>query len=122
MSSPPHSPSQEGVAFPWILEHILSYPGSYDIPLRTMYTLNSSPRAQPPFRYASRPDSPPRAVHGIPTSPSKSPRARSPTTSIPAEQQHAATNAVAMQFKTSLMTQISQLPTQPCSLPPSFLT
>jgi hypothetical protein len=91
-----------------------------------MYTLNSSPRAQPPLNYAYRPESPPRfgnaAIHSIPTNPSKSPRARSPTTSIPTEQQHAVTNAATMQFKTSLMTQISQLPTQPCSLPPSFLT
>ncbi|KAI9868377.1 MAG: hypothetical protein M1813_005820 [Trichoglossum hirsutum] len=40
----------------------------------------------------------------------------------PADQQQAATNAATAQFKSSLMTQISQLPTQPCSLPPSFLT
>ncbi|KAI9787679.1 MAG: hypothetical protein M1839_000210 [Geoglossum umbratile] len=119
--------SQEGAAFPWILEHILSYPGSYEIPLRTMYTLNSSPRAQPPLNYASRPESPPRfgnaTIQNIPTNSSKSPRAMSPTSmTAPTELQHAATNAATMQFKTSLMTQISQLPTQPCSLPPSFLT
>ncbi|KAH0542105.1 hypothetical protein FGG08_003485 [Glutinoglossum americanum] len=115
------TPSQEGAAFPWILDHILSYPGSYEIPLRTMYTLNSSPRAQPPLNYGSRPGSP---RFGVPISPSKTSRARSPTVLVaaPAEQQQAATNAATAQFKSSLMTQISQLPAQPCSLPPSFLT
>jgi hypothetical protein len=31
----------------YILEHVLQYPGSYEIPLRTMYTLNCVPRSQP---------------------------------------------------------------------------
>lgn len=30
-----------------VLEHILSYPGTYELSLRTMYALNSSPRGQP---------------------------------------------------------------------------
>lgn len=32
----------DGAAFTWLLEHILTYPGTYEIPLRTMYTLNSA--------------------------------------------------------------------------------
>ena len=31
----------------YILEHVLQYPGSYDIPLKTMYELNRVDRAQP---------------------------------------------------------------------------
>ncbi len=33
---------EQGAAFPWILEHLLTYPGTYEIPLRTMYTLNAN--------------------------------------------------------------------------------
>lgn len=118
MSSSSHSPSpsSEGSAFPWILDHILTYPGSYEIPLRTMYTLNSTPRAQPPPLTRSRAGTPiPPTGFGANPSPT--------TTEFPEdEQQQTAAEAVTAHFKSCLMTQISQLPSQPCSLPPSFIT
>ena len=118
MSSSSHSPapSSEGSAFPWILDHILTYPGSYEIPLRTMYTLNSTPRAQPLPHALSR--------SGTPIPPTGFAANTSPTiTHLPQDQQQqAATEAATAHFKSCLMTQISQLPSQPCSLPPSFIT
>ncbi|KAI9837844.1 MAG: hypothetical protein M1819_006778 [Sarea resinae] len=113
MSTSGHSrtSSGEGSAYPWILDHILSYPGSYEIPLRTMYTLNSTPRAQPLPHQVSR--------AGTPTSTSST--ASSPTSAqFPPEQQ--AAQAASLQFRTALLSHISQLPCQPCSLPPSFVT
>lgn len=118
MSSSSHSPSpsSEGSAFPWILDHILTYPSSYEIPLRTMYTLNSAPRAQPLPHSLSRSGTPiPPTGFGANPSPT--------TTQFPHDQQHqAAAEAATAHFKACLMTQISQLPSQPCSLPPSFIT
>ena len=86
-----------------ILDHVMSYPGTYDIPLRTMYTLNCSPRAQP-----------------FPRSTTPSSNSSSPITAhfpVTAETQQAA-----IQFTTSLLAQLNQLPSQPASLPPSFVT
>lgn len=107
------SPAGEGAAFPWILEHILAYPGSYEIPLRTMYTLNSAPRAQP---YPQ--PSPP-----TPTLANPSPNPSPTNSTFPTDdQQQLAVHAATTQFKASLMSHISQLPSQPCSLPPAFVT
>lgn len=118
MSSSSHSPSpsSEGSAFPWILDHILTYPGSYEIPLRTMYTLNSAPRVQPLPHSLSRSGTPiPSTGFGANPSPT--------TTQFPQDQQQqAAAEAATAHFKSCLMTQISHLPSQPCSLPPSFIT
>jgi hypothetical protein len=103
----------DGAAYPWILDHILSYPGSYEIPLRTMYTLNSSPRAQPLPHQFSRPTSP---FGPAPSTPS-------PTSAqFPTEQNGPQTHTSNDHFRSNLMAQISQLPSQPCSLPPSFIT
>ena len=101
-SSQPASPDPQiaGSSYPLILDHVLSYPGTYEIPLRTMYTLNSTPRAQPL----------PQLFKQAATS-SNSGR------ETPSNSQQDAT----MQFTSSLMSQISQLPSQPCSLPPSFI-
>lgn len=77
-----------------ILDHILTYPGSYEIPLRTMYTLNCASRAQ----HVPSPQT-------------------SPTLSHAAWQDRAATH----EFARNLMAQVSQLPNQPTSLPPSFI-
>ena len=93
-----------GASYPLILEHILTYPGTYELPLRTMYTLNSTPRAQPP---RSRPQTPNREACPSPTQ-----------TQFPGE---AKANATA-EFQSSLVNQISNLPSQPCSLPPVFIT
>ncbi|KAF9732917.1 hypothetical protein PMIN06_012370 [Paraphaeosphaeria minitans] len=82
-----------------ILEHILQYPGSYEIPLRTMYTLNCAPRAQP--------------------LPKESSRAPSPSSA----QQPAWNDAesASMNFTSQLMSHINSMPQQPSSLPPSFI-
>lgn len=105
------SPSSEGAAYPWILEHLLAYPGSYEIPLRTMYTLNATTQAQ---QQQNQPDA-----------------TSSPITSVPGnafptqrkDEQHSFTTATAAaQLRANLMSHIAQLPSQPCSLPPSFVT
>ncbi|KAI9815163.1 MAG: hypothetical protein M1832_005565 [Thelocarpon impressellum] len=112
--SPSSAPSQQqhaGEAYTWILDHVLTYPVNYEIPLRTMYTLNSSPRAQPLPHGLSRP-----ASEEAPK-PAGDVAAEAP----PSPQQDAAHSAAAT-FKSNLMNQIAQLPSQPCSLPPSFIT
>ena len=103
------SPDMEGAAFPWILEHLLAYPGTYEIPLRTMYTLNVSTQ-DPHHRPADRsPNTPGNAF----------PRAASTSET---EQRNLNTATVAAQLKSTLIQHITQLPSQPASLPPSFVT
>lgn len=103
--------SNEGAAYPWILEHLLAYPGSYEIPLRTMYTLNATTQAQQQPNPSSPTSSSPSSVMG---------------NAFPAQQkdeQHNLTTATAAaQLRANLMSHISQIPSQPCSLPPSFVT
>lgn len=107
------SPSQDtvsartGSSYNLILDHVLSYPGTYEIPLRTMYTLNCAPRAQPLPQLMA-------ASSGSPVSSQNS----SPTSVQFPQQEARLANA---QFTSSLMAQISQMPSQPCSLPPSFI-
>ncbi|EEH49052.1 uncharacterized protein PADG_05131 [Paracoccidioides brasiliensis Pb18] len=106
---------REGSAWTWIAEHY-SQPESYEIPLRTMYALNSTVGAHPPF--SPLPKSP-----GA-TSPFEGnafPSARNPRRK---EEKPPAYNmsSTAAIFKMHLMSQISQLPSQPCSLPPNFIT
>lgn len=116
MDSSSISSSQEGSAFPWILEHVLAYPGTYEIPLRTMYTLNSAPRAQPLPQATTIPNTPAlsdgSSADSSPLSPAFPPE----------HQQSFATQAATEHFKSCLMRQVSQLPSQPFSLPPSFVT
>lgn len=118
------SSTAEASAFPWILEHLLANPETYEIPLRTMYRLNSSPKLQP---------YPPQAVPAgtIPTS-SMSSLENTPTSPhIPSaqqqqqqrqQQQGLAAQPATEQFRNCLMTYISQLPMQSFSLPPAFVT
>ncbi|RDI81340.1 Serine/threonine-protein kinase [Venturia inaequalis] len=95
--------TNSGASYAIILEHLQSYPGTYEIPLRTMYTLNCAPRAQPN-----------QSRSGSPVSPdSNSPS--SPT--FPRDYQAATT-----QFTSALMSEISKLPPQQSSLPPAFVT
>lgn len=112
------SPEGSGSAFPWILEHLLSYPGTYEIPLRTMYTLNSTPQAQPfPPRQSIRP--------ATPTFPDESSadHSRASSFSPPNQQhQHLSGHRATEHFKSCLMSHISRLPSQPFSLPPAFVT
>lgn len=114
------SSSAEGTAFPWILEHLLNYPGSYEIPLRTMYTLNSTPQTQPYPRQSLRSGTPSLSDRSNAESPSTSPT----SPSFPPDQQHQSPSGynVTEHFKSCLMTHISRLPSQPFSLPPAFIT
>lgn len=87
-----------------ILEHILNYPGTYEIPMRTMYALNSAPLQQ---------KLPPVPSTGNSTTAQPLPLSGSTTSS---------TGDAVKQLTDSLMAQVSQLPNQPTSLPPSFIT
>ncbi|KAL1595283.1 hypothetical protein SLS60_009973 [Paraconiothyrium brasiliense] len=89
-----------------ILEHVLQYPGSYEIPLRTMYTLNCAPRAQPLPKELSRAPSP---TGSAPSSPTSGQMAWSDA------------ECASMNFTSQLMSHINSIPQQPSSLPPSFI-
>ena len=110
--------SNDGAAFPWILEHLLAYPGTYEIPLRTMYTLNSTPQAQQQRPSSLQPGTP--SLSSSASSPDSSPA----SPNFPPEHQPSqlAAQSAADHFKSCLMTHISNLPSQPFSLPPSFIT
>jgi hypothetical protein len=97
----------QGAALPWILEHLLTYPGTYEIPLRTMYTLNTNTQ-NPQYHH------PPSNAAGNAFPPQQTAR--------PDQQLAMSTQTAAAQLKTALMQHISQLPSQPTSLPPSFIT
>lgn len=91
--------SPDGSALTWILDHCLRYPGSYEIPLRTMYALNCNSMKQ-------QGATTPRSSHSSKSSHSS----------------HELPLDSAADFKAQLTNQISRLPSQPCSLPPSFIT
>jgi hypothetical protein len=111
MDTTPHSrstssdTSSAGSSYNHILDHVFTYGTSYEMPLRTMYTLNCAPRAQP---------HPPR--RGTPSSSTDS----SPTTpNMPSGWQDSSATHI---FHEHLLAQMSSLPSQPTSLPPSFIT
>jgi hypothetical protein len=87
----------------YILEHVLQYPGSYEIPLRTMYTLNCVPRSQPLPKDLSRTST--ANGNSVPSSPTAWSGAETAT----------------MSFTSQLMSHLNSLPTQPSSLPPTFI-
>ena len=106
----------EGAAYPWILEHLLAYPGTFEIPLRTMYSLNSTTQQHQTFsslasKHQTLSDCIPVKGNAFP-----------PRTSTSTEQEQMSTQTAAAQLRANLMSQIAQQPTQPCSLPPSFVT
>ena len=86
-------------SYPSILEHVFTYPASYEIPLRTMYSLNCNPRGQARSNASSS-------------------NASSPITAQDPWRDHNPTQT----FQQNLMDEISQIPTQPVQLPPAFLT
>ncbi|KAK5275527.1 hypothetical protein LTR40_012884, partial [Exophiala xenobiotica] len=107
----PMSPTVEefgsqGAAYPWVLEHLLAYPGTYEIPLRTMYTLNATTQNQP--QSPTLAPSPPIPGNAFPKK----------TSDAAEEHQNMATMTAAAQLRVHLMAEISQLPSQPTSLPP----
>ncbi|KAL8695377.1 MAG: hypothetical protein Q9218_000136 [Villophora microphyllina] len=117
MSTSPTSDSA-GSAFPWILEHLLAYPGTYEIPLRTMYTLNSTQQPQPHPRQSYRAETP-----SLSNSNASSPDSSPASPEFPLEMQHRLPAHTATEhFKSCLMNHITQLPSQPFSLPPAFIT
>jgi hypothetical protein len=94
----------DGSALPLILEHYLTYPQSYEIPLRTMYTLNCTSRTMQPQSPISSTFPEIQSAFAAPPP--------SPTVSVDP----------AGQFKAQLVSQIGRLGSQPCSLPTSFIT
>lgn len=97
--------ASDGSALPLILEHYLTYPGTYEIPLRTMYTLNCASRSL-------------LAQSTTPTTYQDSAFSRGnaqTSSNVPPSDP-------AAQFKAQLMAMIARLPTQPCSLPTAFTT
>ncbi|GAB7348372.1 hypothetical protein MBLNU459_g6809t2 [Dothideomycetes sp. NU459] len=98
-----------GASYNLILDHILTYQSGYEIPLRTMYTINCTPRAQPLPQRMRRNGS----MASIASSGSDSPTSvHFPTQGEP----------VTQQLTSKLMAQMAELPTSPTSLPPSFIT
>ncbi|PYH40560.1 uncharacterized protein BP01DRAFT_307988, partial [Aspergillus saccharolyticus JOP 1030-1] len=91
----------DGSALTWIFDHCLRYPGTYEIPLRSMYALNCNPTRQP----SSTTRQPETAFHR-------------PTNSSSSQD----SMDLAADFRAQLSHQISRLPSQPCNLPPSFVT
>jgi hypothetical protein len=98
----------EGIGYTWVLEHLLTYPGTYEIPLRTMYTLNCSTQREP-HKHSSDANL---AGNAFPRQHGK----------LEEDQQKMCTQTAAAQLKSSLMQHITQVPTTPASLPPSFIT
>ncbi|KAE8353254.1 hypothetical protein BDV28DRAFT_111500 [Aspergillus coremiiformis] len=96
-----------GAALTWIFDHCVRYPGSYELPLRTMYALNCNPARQP--APANRP----------PETAFCEGSSHSPQSSVSSQD---ASLDPAADFRALLTHQIARLPSQPCSLPPSFVT
>lgn len=94
------SVSSNGSSYQLILDHILTYPGNYEIPLRTMYSLNCRPRGSSNATPPSSNTSSPSIAQGSFSSDGQS------TESL----------------TQNLMAQLSNLPNQATSLPPSFIT
>ncbi|EAW11546.1 uncharacterized protein ACLA_092440 [Aspergillus clavatus NRRL 1] len=107
------SPSEErlsgpdGSAWTWIFDHCLRYPETYEIPLRTMYALNCNPARQP----GTGTQSPETAFSNRSSSSSK----------LSIQSQDFSMDPAA-DFRAQLTHHISRMPSQPCSLPPSFVT
>lgn len=95
------TPAADGAAFTWMLEHLMTYPGTYELPLRKCYDINSRTHIRQESGSSMR-------GNAFPST--RNPDAGSDTASE------------AAQMRANLMTQIAQQPVQPQSLPPSFIT
>jgi hypothetical protein len=84
----------------YVLEHVLQYPGSYDIPLKTMYELNRVDRA-----------------HHMPKAVSRS----GSTSPVNGQFAWNSPEAASMSFTSSLASQLKALPTRTSALPPNFI-
>lgn len=108
MSSLPSSPKRpDGASLTWIFDQVLRDPIAYEIPLRDMYALNCNPTKT----FLPGSNSPETAF---------SPRT-STSTQASNGSQDSCVDAAA-DFRSQLINQISRIPSQPCSLPPSFLS
>ncbi|GAD92130.1 conserved hypothetical protein [Paecilomyces variotii No. 5] len=108
----------EDMALPWILEHVIRYPSSYEIPLRSMYAVNSAaPNGLPQPQLISRPSTA-FSRRGAQSPPVRSPPASPTSPGFPLEE----IDSPAAQFRAQLLSQLARLPAQPCSLPPKFVT
>ncbi|KAJ5492578.1 hypothetical protein N7539_001324 [Penicillium diatomitis] len=108
MSSPSTSQNQpDGMALIWIFDHCSRYPGSYEIPLRDMYALNCHPT---------------KSFVGGSSSPETAFSPRNSTSTQASNSSQESTVDAAADFRSQLIHQISRMPSQPCSLPPAFLT
>lgn len=97
----------DGSSFLWIFEHCLHYPETYEMPLRNMYALNCNPTRQP----AVAPGPPETAFANRASHSSKS-----------SESSQEAGWGRDSDFRAMLTHEISLKSSQPCSLPPTFLT
>lgn len=97
----------DGSSLMWILDHCVRYPGSYEIPLRTMYSLNCNPTRQP------------------------APSNRAPETAFSKRSSNSSKSSVdsqeeptdrAADFRALLIHHASRVRGQTCSLPASFIT
>ena len=105
-----------GSAYSWILDHLLMYPSTYELPLRTMYQLNCSAGAQLVAYQPSPPDTPNLAeAEGGTADATRSP-------GLAPSQVPGSAMAAASQFRSNLMAHLANLPAQPLSLPPKFIT
>lgn len=94
--------SSAGSSYQLILDHILTYPGSYEMPLRTMYSLNCAP----PTQFPNPPSTSSTSSNGSPLTPQGS----------------FSDDSARQTFADNLVAQLAQVPSQPPSLPPSFIT
>jgi hypothetical protein len=93
--------SNASSSYQLILDHILTYPGNYEIPLRKMYDLNCGRRG------SNTPDTPTSSTASSPHILQSSFSSDAPSTASLTE---------------SLMCQLSQLPNRSQSMPASFIT
>ncbi|KAJ5888448.1 hypothetical protein N7495_008489 [Penicillium taxi] len=110
------NPTPAGACLTWIFDHCMRYPGSYEIPLRTMYDINcnsvKTANRGPETAFSGRSSGRSSARNSTNSASTKSPRSSAGEDTIDA----------AADFRSHMTYQISRLPSQPCSLPPTFLT
>jgi hypothetical protein len=113
----PPSPSADGAAFTWILEHVMQNQGSYEIPLRTMYEINLTQSQQLRKTSSKTSNGGANLRNAFSRTASNDPQSDSRNGSG-ASNIHDTT----AKFKANLMERIAKSPSQPTSLPPSFIT
>lgn len=117
----------DGSALTWIFDHCLRYPGTYEIPLRTMYALNMSST-----RCATPKSRRPETAFSKRSSDSSDSSNSSAQTQAQTQNQTQTQNQnqnqtqhpvdAASELRSQLSNLISRYPSQPGSLPPSFIT